>query len=118
MQETTGWNDVPTQVLEEILLSLPERDCWSSRRVARSWAAAVRRTAQFDVHIAASRDSVCLKNQAIGRRRVAYPSVGFVLKLETPLHTRECARLLSEVQSLVGLLLRPCRCSATGIYVL
>ncbi len=96
------WTAMPSEVLEKTFLSLSAKECWRARRVARSWALAVRRIAQFEVVIPASSDTVVSKVKAIRRIRAPYPNVHFTLQLEKPLHPWDSAKLLCDVRNVVS----------------
>ncbi len=98
----TSWGNLPPEVLEQVLLNLPGKDCWNARRVASSWASVTRRVATFEVLIVATPRNVCRKIRAIGLLRGAYPNVQFSFKVNTPLRASECAGVLANAWSMVS----------------
>ena len=110
--QVEGWASVPAEVLEDVLIALPSRDVWAARKLCKQWAYVARKVSRFEVVIDSVRSVVCSKLRVIRKRRASYPNVQFTLKINTPVHVQDCARLLWDVRQLVRAMQTTVLCSS------
>ena len=103
MAQATGWNSVPSGVLEQILLRVEAKDCWTARQAASAWAHASRKVASFELTVAASPGNVCSKVTALNKldNTVVYPRVHFTMKIHEPLQACDCFKMLGNIKLMV-----------------
>ena len=98
--QAAPWNDAPAEVLEQIMQTLPARECWNARRLCSSWAAAARRKAHFETAFAVGPPYLLAKMGTLSERVdfAAYPHIRFSLYVGQTLEAKECASFLAQIK--------------------